>query len=323
MVAFSIASLMHEPPEIVDRFVDYYRRAGAQEILIYVDGPAPPEPPKPPAVVVACDAGFWQGRGGRPEGLENRQMAVFGAAAERCRTPWLLIVDSDEFVFGNRAIPDFLDRIPDAVDSVRVPPAEAVWGPGDPLGEPFAATHFRTTWPTSAVSRALRRLIFGRVSAQMRQGMTGHTRGKAFLRTGRGIDTIQNHGARRGGQRVTVDLARVDPHLRGMYVGHFDATGLEHWQRKWRMRIEGATLATAMSRARKAQMQRIERSIREGGDAPRALFARFHGVTRMQYLALATLGHGFRREIFAPGSSPMPEVTPPTPEGRLYTPGLS
>jgi hypothetical protein len=85
-----------------------------------------------------------------------------------------------------------------------------------------------------------------------------------------------------------------------MYLGHFDGVGLAHWERKWRMRADKETQAVNMSPSRQAQMRLILKSLREGDGAMRALFARYYGLTRLQYRALAALGHAFRREIFAP-----------------------
>lgn len=302
MAAFSTVSLMRERPGTIRRFVDYYRSAGAREILIFLDCPVPGLAVERPAVVVVCDEAFWAVRGGRPEVLEHRQRAVYLAGLERCGTPWLLVVDADEFVFGDRPIPVFLDRIPEGVGAVSVPTAEAVWGPGDRFGEPFASTYFRTAWPVGNASRLLRRLVFGRASGQMRNGLTGHGRGKEFVRLGRGIDTIGNHRSWRGGEEVTVPAARIGRAFEGMYVGHFDGLDLTRWERKWWMRTSGETVAVGMSGPRKAQMALIARGFQEGDAARRALFARYYRLSRLQYLALAALGHAFRREIFAPAA---------------------
>jgi hypothetical protein len=310
--------MMREPPEIIGNFVDYYRRAGASQILIYYDGRMPQMRIGYPAELVECDDAFWAERGGRPMALEDRQAAIYLAGLERCRNPWMLVVDGDEFVFGNRRIPDLLDCVPADVDALRLPTAEAVWGPGDALGEPFGATYFRTAWPTGLPARVLRRAICGRVASLMPNGLTGHMRGKEFIRTDRRIDTIGNHTASRDGEMVTVDLDRLDPELGGMYLGHFDSVGRAHWERKWRMRAEERTHSINMSRRRRAQMSLFLGSMREGDGAIRALFARYYGMTRLQYLALSALGYAFHREIFAPGNVTL--SGDPVPAGQA--PGL-
>ncbi len=144
MASFSTVSLVKETPDVIHRFAEWYRAAGASEVLIYHDGPAAQMELGSGVTQIECDEAFWNDLcGGRPPVLEDRQSAVFAAGLERCGSDWLLVVDADEFVFGNRAIPDFLDNVPGTVDAVSVPTAEAVWGPGDALGEPFGSTHFR------------------------------------------------------------------------------------------------------------------------------------------------------------------------------------
>ena len=94
--------------------------------------------------LVECDAAFWaRACGERPVALEDRQSVIYGLGQRRCRTEWLLVVDADEYVFGDRSIPSFLGAIPDEAESVSLPTAEAVWGPGDPIDAPFGSTHFR------------------------------------------------------------------------------------------------------------------------------------------------------------------------------------
>ncbi len=312
MAAFTTVSLMREPPGIIRRFIEFYRRAGASEILIYYDGPVPAMSVEYPAVLVQCDAAFWARRGGRPNTLERRQSEAFRAGMERCRTPWLLVVDADEFVFGNRDITDLLDNIPEKINSVRVPTAEAVWGPGDAFGVPFAQTFFRTAWPDRAISRILRRLVFGRISAHMRRGLTGHARGKQFFRVNRSISEIRNHSVLRDGRKLTLGLGQVDRRLKGMYLGHFDAVDLDHWQRKWRMRAETTTVE--MTKERKALMA-LFLAVEANGDRPTpTIFARCYRLTWYQYLMLFALGRGFRRRIFAPAEE---VAETPIPERRL------
>ena len=86
----------------------------------------------------------------------------------RCRTPWLLVVDADEFVFADRPLTALLDTVPESVDAISFPTAEAVWGPGDDPDQPFGSTYFRTKWPSELQWRLLRRPIYGAVSSVMR-----------------------------------------------------------------------------------------------------------------------------------------------------------
>ena len=236
MASYSTVSLVLETQDVMERFVNYYRSAGAGGSGL-LDGKHPPfSLDVPEVVLIECDAAFWsQLCGERPEILEVRQSAVFAAGLARCRSEWLLVVDADEFVFGDRAIPDFLAEVPDTVDAVSLPTAEAVWGPGDELGAPFGSTHFRLTWPRGR-RRLLKRLIYGDVARYLPLGLAGHAAGKEFIRTGRSYSLIRTHDAQRAGNTITRWAADIKPSLGGMFLGHYDAIGLERWQEKWHHR---------------------------------------------------------------------------------------
>jgi hypothetical protein len=299
VASYATVSLVRESPEVLGRFVDYYHRAGASELLLYWDGPAAPDlAPAPRLTVIVCDEAFWQARGGRPEGLEERQSAVYLDGLARCASEWALIVDADEFVFGDRRIPDFLDAIPRGVDSVSLPSAEAVWGPGDPQGQAFASSYFRLPWRSNRLWSALRRPFYGGIARYMQRGLAGHTVGKQFLRARQRYSSIRNHAAERDGARITRPAASLGRALEGMYLGHFDAIDFERWSEKWQQRIGGLTLARRMTPLRNGQMRLIAARMGEGERAARSLFARFYRLSRPQYALLASLGYAFRREIF-------------------------
>jgi hypothetical protein len=302
MASFSTISLVRETPDVVRRFAEFYYAAGVDEILVYADGPAPElrALEVPGLVVIEADEAFWTDLGGeRPPVLEVRQSKVAEHGLRRCRSDWLLVVDADEFVFGDRPIPVFLDAIPEGNDSVAVPTAEAVWGPGDAIDAPFGSSHFRLMWRREKLWKGLGGLVYGPIARHMQRGLTGHTSGKQFLRAGRPYSWIRNHSAERDGQGITRRAGAIDPALEGVFVGHFDAIGLERWRQKWRQRIEKDTIATNMTANRQAQMQMIADGFAAGDAATRALFSAFYGLSRTQYLALSGLGYAFRREGIA------------------------
>ena len=301
MASFSTVSLVHETPEVIARFARYYAAAGADEVLVYLDGPAPglADLDLRGLTLIECDAAFWELSGGRPAVLEDRQHLVIQAGLARCRSDWLLVVDADELVFGDHALPDFLDAIPGGVDAVSLPTAEAVWGPGDDLDLPFCSTCFRIKWRSDRLWQALGRPIYGEAARYMRCGLIGHVTGKEFVRAGRAYSRIGNHAAERDGEVITRPAASIAPSLAGMFLGHYDAISLARWTEKWRRRIEGKTLAEWMSGPRTAQMELVAERLRRGDAATRALFAAFYGLTRPQYSALSLMGYAFRRGIFA------------------------
>ena len=291
---------MREEPEVVARFATYYHGLGARTVFIYHDGPADhlASLQGPRTRIIACDDAFWSRLGGRPPGLEERQAAVFAEGLARCETDWALFCDGDEFVFGDRPVEQFLDWLPDTVDSARLRTAEAVWGPGDDLDTPFGSTWFRTAWTSNRLWRLLRRLVYGRRARFFRQGLVGHVSGKQFLRVGRRYDHIGNHHSERDGKKITVWAHELGRGGAGMYLGHFDAIGYARWRRKWEQRISRETLTSRMARTRSAQMDEVAAALTRGEDGARELFLSLYALSSGQRRVLSTLGYAFRRDIF-------------------------
>ncbi len=299
MATFSTVSMMREEPSVVLHFADYYHRLGAEEMLIYVDGPLGPLEgmAAPGLTLIAADAAFWEASGtSRPEIIGHRQSAIYHVALARCQSDWLLVVDADEFVFGNRGVGEFLSRVPAGVDSVSLPTAEAVWGPGDDIERAYGSTHFRIVWPYGRLWRRLKQSVYGDVAPFLRRGLLGHTEGKQFVRVGFSYSNIGNHNTRNDGKVITRRAADIGS--KGMFVGHFDAIGLARWKEKWRQRIAKETIVGRINDARWLQMERIEKAFAAGDAQTRALFRDFYGLTWLQYAVLAALGCAFRRQLF-------------------------
>ena len=317
MTAFSTVSLMRESPEIIARFVRYYLAAGAEEVMVFHDGPAPFRLEIPGMTLIECDVAFWaKACVERPVALEDRQSAVYGLGQRRCRTEWLLVVDADEYVFGDRSIPSFLGAIPDEAELVSLPTAEAVWGPGDQIDAPFGSTHFRLEWRRTWLWRLAWRPLYGRMGADMRRGLLGHVRGKQFLRADRRYSAIRNHDALRDGQVLTRPAAEVAPALSGMFLGHFDAISRVRWTQKWRQRLTGETVARGMAGGRTRQMWRIGERLRRGEQDTRALFRSFYGLSKGQYAVLNGLGFAFQKNIFPDDVATRDDTRDMTPTAR-------
>lgn len=297
-VQFSTVSLGLESPEVVARFAGHYLAAGAKRVTVFHDGLLPEGWPAPREglEIVACDDAFWAAQGGRPEALEERQAAVYAVGLARCPSPWMLAADLDEFVFGETSIAAFLAAVPEACDAVRIPVAEAVWGPGDDPGEPWGSSYFRLPWRSGRLWQLGGRLVYGDVARFMRAGLLGHVDGKQFIRTGRAYSRIGNINTRRDGVVVTRTARELGPGCQGLWLGHFDAIGFERWSTKWRLRQ--ARLAVNMSAAREAQMAMILAALDAGEPEARRVFRRFFGISRAQHAALAALGCCFRRRLF-------------------------
>jgi Glycosyl transferase family 2 len=297
MAGFSVVAMMRETPDVVQRFVDYYEALGATEVFVYFNGPAEELPPIRGATRTNLDAAFWARNPDITlETIEDRMRVCYRDCLPRCRTPWLLVVDADEFVFADRPLTALLDGVPESVDAISFPTAEAVWGPGDDPDQPFGSTYFRTKWPSELQWRLLRRPIYGAVSSVMRWGVLGHVAGKHMVRTDRQDISIGCHRSMRGTESVTQPAAGASKAFAHAYVAHFDAIGLDRWERKWRGRIEKEVVAGGLSRMRQEQMEMVAAALKSG--RTRALFRSFYGLSRGQSLVLSGLGHVFRREHF-------------------------
>jgi hypothetical protein len=219
---------------------------------------------------------------------EEAQAAIYNAAWKACQSDWLLVVDADEFVIGPEPICALLQAIPPDVDAIRIPTAEAVWGPGDDLDKEFGCTHLRTPIPKG--SRLMQRIVYGNLAPLFHMGLLGHTAGKHFVRREARIDTVRLHNSLKDGRPVGQWAAAATPKGRGFILAHFDAIGFERWREKWRRRLAGEIKAQDMSAQRKAQMSIIAKSLSEGDAAMRGTFAQMNSLTKWQCLILQQLG---------------------------------
>lgn len=310
--SFAVAALVREAPEALARFARHYARAGAASVTLYGDGPedrAEAVAGVPGARFVPCGPGFWDALGrGRPESVEARQVAVYEHALARLEADWLLPCDADELVFGEgaEAISRFLGAVPAGVPSVQVPSAEAVYGPGDALGAPWAARWFRL--PTE--DRAMLAEAYGEDAALFQRGLLGHHEGKSFHRRGAALAWIGLHLAGRpGGGVASVPACDAAPEAwsgawpgAALRLGHYDALSLERWEAKWRARLSGAVRAALMGPERRAQMAVIGEALAAGRGA--ALFARLYALDERQAALLSARGLAVRRDLFGPPDAP-------------------
>ncbi|HEU0223588.1 MAG TPA: glycosyltransferase family 2 protein [Paracoccaceae bacterium] len=290
--------MVRESAEVIRNFVTYYRDLGADEVLLYHDGPSGHLAglAEPGLALTTCDQAFWRARGRpRPHALEAQLSVVYRLGLDRCRSDWLLAVDADEFVFGDRPVREFLGAIPSGFDAVSLPTAEAVWGPGDDIHTPFGSSYFRLAWDDERLWHRLGGLLYGKAAPLLNRGLAGHCKGKQFLRAGRRYSQIGGHVTRRDGAIITWPAPLISEGFSGMYLGHFDAIGPARWATKWRQRIEGETFVAGMRPSRLAQMQATAAALGQGEAEAAALFGRLYRLSLPQYAAMAALGYAFRR----------------------------
>lgn len=299
---FCVCAMVREDADILVRFSDYYLDLGAQEVLLFYDG-IPPEDPRldrPNLTLVACDDSFWaaQPERVRPRSVDAAQGICYRVARQRSTADWLWITDADEFLIAPTPVSDLLAAIPADVSALRIPTAEAVWGPGDDPDKDFGCTYFRRPVPRR-IAAPLTRLLYGRTAVFYRAGLLAHSVGKHFVRRESDVTRIGNHVSYRDEIPVGVWARDITPRGTGFHVAHFDAIGFARWHEKWRRRYSDETETLKMHPVRHAQKRMVQQASREGERALRDLFRRLNVLAPWQAAVLRTGGVLFRRDIFA------------------------
>ena len=300
MADLAVVSMMRETPDVIERFIEYYRRLGASDILIYFDGPEAERPDVAGARFIMLTPQRLAALGSVGDALSDRQQCCFRDAYDhRVSADWMLVVDADEFVFGDCSLQELLDAVPEQVEAVVFPTAEAVWGPGDDPLEAFGCTVFRTPWKGRGPRARLARAVYGSLAPLLQNGVMGHSNGKHMVRTGRGIPFVGVHRSKRDGKDLTVPVARLGARFAGFRLGHFDAISKARWEVKWRHRIDGVITNPLGTETRRKQMKLVAAALAAGDGT--AMFRRFYGLNRVQYSVLRALGLCFRRTgLFEP-----------------------
>jgi hypothetical protein len=300
MSNFSVVAIVLEDLEILRRFVDYYRRLGAERIYLFYDG-TPPEAlafDDPSVEVIACDAAYWSGRGiEKPNVFFDRQNEIYADCSDRCDSDWLLVVDANEFVFGDAPVSELLAGVPDDVLSINLPTAEAVYMPGEDIDAPFGSVTFRLTM-SPRLWRWVRH-VYGPVGPYFKLGVIGHTMGKQFVRPRIPGLVIGPHVSTLDGEDASRPARAFAPPGKRFLVAHFDAICFERWKMKWRLRTEGHTTHATMRGMRARQLDEVMAALQTGEEDARRLFWRYYGLSRGQAFVLRALGKLLRRNIFA------------------------
>ncbi|MEL6521233.1 MAG: glycosyltransferase family 2 protein [Pseudomonadota bacterium] len=298
---FTVVSMMRETRSVAARFIEYYLKLGASRIEIFFDGD-----PTPVAHLASekvrihpCDENLWRQFGvARPGSVEKRQWHIALNAFRAIETDWMLHVDADEFVFADQPMRNLLSAVPDDVEVLRLPTAEAVWCPSDSNEDAFTSTGFRTALPShlSKLRRVIYPLHHGLFSPQ---GIIGHVQGKIFIRKGTQVDALTCHNALRKGQKIGSWASDLGPTFQSLHLGHFDAVSFDHWQTKWRRRTAGESIYITLSKTRLRQMQTIERALHGKPSGALRMFRKLYRLSPIQFAILRSLGCAFRRDIFA------------------------
>jgi len=304
---FSVVCLARESPEVLKRFLDYYCNLGAEVVFIYLDEPCSDEwlsfAAKFPAQRIRftyCDCDYWTNLLGKDTNiLHLKQEAVYVLAQKECSSTWLFITDSDEYVIPHCAVSAVLDRMPSSVDAFGLPPAEAIWGPGDDLDHQFGSTWFRRPFKSKLLWKMLSFVLYGSLRSCFTRNHLGHVSGKHFIRSAAEFDLIGNHRSMRREKSVTLSLSSIFAGEWTLEVAHFDAISFPRWPEKFSRRVSSETLVPKMRNARQRQIALISEALNShSSDRSRQLFAQLYSLNSFKIFLLKPFGRAFKLKLF-------------------------
>ena len=288
MASYEVVAMVQDTPARLEVFARYYNRMGAERVTLFYNG-------KPDEAVfeidgidlVVCDDEFWKSRGlAQTASVEDRQRAVYNYHYPRCHAEWMLVVDCDEFVFGETGIGEFLDEAPASSMAVRVNSAEAVFTNSDDIGREFSASHFRLPfgkWSAPVLSW----ILYGSHGSVFIRGLLGHAIGKEFVRTGlTGVLVDIHHISRQGTNTTPWEAKGASGHGK-MYLAHFDTAGFNQWRFKWDRRA--LDNVKEMGRKRELQQDKYVRARERGRSSTEALFRRLYCLNGWQLFLLRAI----------------------------------
>jgi hypothetical protein len=206
----------------------HHIRAGASEINLYLDRPAPRTMemlrPFPQVRFTLCDDAYWQDD--RPEKVEARQVINATDAYRRTKTDWLLHCDADEFVGGRTPLAVALSKLAPTDMVARLQTAERVTVIGQKprtfFDGPFRLCVLKDR--KTAIS------IYGEMNDYLNAGVTGHSLGKVLVRTGQSFRLGLHYARPKGaGQDVTVPDITLPEHV----LLHYDGLTSLHYLNKF------------------------------------------------------------------------------------------
>jgi hypothetical protein len=286
MATFEVVAVALAPLRHIKVFANYYCKVGADKVRVFYDGRLDGIPPSN-CEVIECDKHFWDTIGiCRPEFVEDRQRAIYNFAYTGAHSDWLLIVDIDEFVFGQYDLLDLYRTLGSEYDSVRFGSVEAVFGSADDIDQEYGSRHFRRPC-NKYLAAILPHILYPGLAGVFIRGLLGHSRGKHAVRTGLHGILIDIHDTSCTGRAMRELDASRDTRKPPFYLAHFDAISYQQWCTKWNRRIL-AQDTKECGRKRDMQLQLFAEAASE--EHRTSLFRRLYAVNSRQLFLLRALG---------------------------------
>jgi hypothetical protein len=336
---WGVCATVNERPEVLEVFAAHYRAIGAAEIFLFFD-----QPDETLMASLARTGGVTclasiplPDVEGKPAPHEDRQKNNFRhALTELARSDWLGHVDADELLvpIGDQPyFAAFLAGIAGNYKSVKIAPAEAVFGPGNTIEQPFGATYARLSTRPKVAERAvpaavvpekrkgglLERLARGfrsqpepRTKAKRpqaakpadRQALIRDVYGplaRKFLQNGLSGHFAGKSFVRRGEAFAEMTLHKATPvsgdilQLEGEHFAilHYDALSYDDWRAKWQRRADKRVNMVMMSERRIAMLDEF-RTFQGDDKRLRELFEALNVLDDRQLGVLAGAGLAFR-----------------------------
>jgi len=227
---WAVVATIDEPPALVQAFVAWHLSLGAAQIFLYCDRPRDAVQARlvhlPQVTVVPCDAAHWRRLGkSRPRRHQVRQVRNARDAYTRTTADWILHCDADEFVRAGVPVSDALRDVPAETACLLLHVAERV----HPLGEMGAHIFDGAFRRPFRVPQKRGVALFGADYALTYRGLTGHSQGKAFVRTGRSLH-MSIHRPRPATADQEVFSARAT--IEAMELLHFEGLTQNYWAYK-------------------------------------------------------------------------------------------
>ncbi|WP_447529194.1 glycosyltransferase family 2 protein [Vreelandella sp. TE19] len=262
--SWSVVCTARAPQDIINKVVEHHLELGASRIFLFFDDPTMAYPYKDQRVKnTICDDDYWKGK--RPEGVDDRQRVNLTRSHRWTWTDWTTHIDMDELIHITRGmdVASELAAVPEDVDSVLMPPLEAVYLNEEPGADnAFDTVYFKKA--LKGINRKSHPLIidlYGELGKTTKHGLFGHTEGKSFSR----VATLKSRPPIHG-PKVAEPGRRINHKIEGLCLLHFDAMTFEDFKRKQIRRIEGSAYCRILGGHRDKQMEILSKAYQEQGE---------------------------------------------------------